>query len=50
MPQRRSGLYANNVNRNPEVTGNVLRHGPDTPAEFALFRFGGPGDLNGICA
>ena len=28
-----------------EVTGNVLRHGPDTPAELALFRFGGLGDL-----
>jgi pectate lyase len=28
-----------------EVAGNVLRHGPDTPAELALFRFGGLGDL-----
>jgi pectate lyase len=79
-------LYANNVNRNPEIkggtfaavinnfiynprgtainyhmtavwqgkeiaiakneiTGNVLRHGPDTPSDLALFRFGGLGDL-----
>ena len=79
-------LYANNVNRNPEIkggtfaavinnfiynprgtainyhmtavwqgkeivvakneiTGNVLRHGPDTPEALALFRFGGIGDL-----
>jgi pectate lyase len=79
-------LYANNVNRNPEIkggtfaavinnfiynprgtainyhmtgvwqgrelvvakneiVGNVLRHGPDTPAELALFRFGGIGEL-----
>lgn len=81
-----ANLYANNVNRNPEIkggtsaavinnliynprgtainyhmtdvwkgheiviakneiTGNVLRHGPDTPETLALFRFGGLGDL-----
>ena len=28
-----------------EVVGNVLRHGPDTTADLALFRFGGTGDL-----
>jgi hypothetical protein len=28
-----------------EVVGNVLRHGPDTVASLALFRFGGLGDL-----
>ncbi len=29
-----------------EITGNVLRHGPDTPEALALFRFGGLGDLD----
>ncbi|MBL9199602.1 MAG: hypothetical protein JNL39_03805 [Opitutaceae bacterium] len=28
-----------------EVTGNVLRHGPDSPPQLPLFRFGGLGDL-----
>ncbi len=28
-----------------EVTGNVFHHGPDTPADLPLFRFGGLGDL-----
>lgn len=28
-----------------ELTGNVMRHGPDTIAKLALFRFGGSGNL-----
>ena len=28
-----------------DVVGNVLRHGPDTPPDLALFRFVGEGDL-----